>query len=99
MFVAQEPFSYEEAVRGKDSGKCQAAIVDETEAFRGHKTWTTVDPSAVKQSSIDHKWVYKARPETNATIADIKHAWLAKLFKNAKGSILMKIMHPLPKWR
>lgn len=97
MFVTQEPSSYEETVQAKNSGKWQPVMVEEIEALRGHKTWTIVDPSAVKQNFIDCKWVYKVKHETRATKGPYKARLVAKGCQQRRGIDFNETYAPVTK--
>ena len=75
-----EPLTYTEAVKSKDSNKWLAAMQSEIESMHTNKVWTLVDaPEDI--NPIGCKWIFKKKIGADGQIETYKARLVAKGFR------------------
>lgn len=92
-----EPRSYEEAMRSKDSEKWNARMDDEMESLRKNRTWDLVDLPKGKKT-IGCKWIYKYKPGIPG-VEDPRHKsrLVVKGYSQKEGIDYQEIFSPVVK--
>lgn len=92
----EEPLSFEEAVRGKDSRNWKKAIEDELKALEESGTWKEVNKPD-NAEIIDSRWVFKIKKNEHGELLQYKARLVAKGFQQREGLDLNEIYAPVAK--
>ena len=84
MLESEEPTSYKDALKGKDSEKWLDAMKSEMDSMSENQVWDLVDlPDGV--TPIGCKWIYKIKTDKDGNIYVFKARLVAKGFKQVHG--------------
>ena len=79
-----EPTNYEEAMVSPDSAKWLEAMKSEMGSMYENKVWTLVDfPD--ERHSIENKWIFKRKTDTDSSVTIYKARLVAKGFRQVQG--------------
>ena len=79
-----EPTNCEEAMMSPDSDKWFEAVKPEIGSMYENKVWTLVDLPDDRQS-IENKWIFKKKTDTNGNVTVYKAQLVAKGFRQVQG--------------
>lgn len=84
LAVSNEPKTYEEAIKSKDSEKWLTAMQDEYDSLIENETWTLVEKPA-NQKLIDNRWVFKVKQNPDESIDRYKARLVGRGFTQEYG--------------
>ena len=79
-----EPTNYEEAMMSPDSAKWLAAMKPEMGSMHENKVWTLVHLPD-EQQTIENKWIFKKKNDTDGNVTVYKARLVAKGFRHVQG--------------
>lgn len=81
---SSEPVTFQEAIRGSEGEKWQAAAQDECDSLIRNKTWVLEDlPKGLK--AIEGKWIFKKKLQADGTIDRYKARYVIRGFRQMPG--------------
>ena len=93
-----EPKTYYEAIKSKQSKEWQKAMEDEMKSLHENKTWLLVSKPS-EQKIVDCKWIYKVKEGlTSSEPVRYKAKLVAKGFTQVEGVDYTKIFSPVVKY-
>ena len=81
---ANEPTSYEEAIKGPESAQWRQAMDEEIRAMKSHKVWTLVKPTS-NQKLIKCRWVFRKKFDQNGDLKGYKARLVAQGYSQTHG--------------
>ena len=80
-----EPYTYEQAIRGPEREQWLQAMQSEWDSLKSNKTWKLVYPPLNNRSILKGRWVFKKKLGVDGKIARYKARWVVKGFLQRQG--------------
>lgn len=84
LMDTDDPLTYEEAIKRKDSKAWQEAMQSEIESMYENQVWNLVDLPAGKKA-VRNKWIFKRKTDMNGNLTTYKARLVAKGFTQVQG--------------
>jgi hypothetical protein len=89
-----DPTSFEEAMRSDNSSKWFEAMEDEIKSISTNKVWD-LEPIPKGAKTVDCKWIYKTKHDSQGNIERFKARLVAKCFTQREGIDYNKTFSPV----
>lgn len=94
LTVTDEPKSYHEAIKSKDSEIWLKAMNEEYDSLIKNRTWLLVDPPE-NEEIIDIRWVYKIKEISDGTVDRCKARLVVRGFTECYGTNYTETFSPV----
>ena len=95
-FFPKEPETYKQAMSSREKEKLLQAMQEELKSLSDTNTWTLVERPNDKNITPG-KWVYKLKTKANGSLEKYKARYVAKNFKQIKGTDYSETFAPTSK--